>query len=809
MKISPTPGQCAAIALLTSLALMAISPSLPATALAGIVGWLGAFAGDRFKDWFKDLLNSKVKKAPPNAEAVFRNHHIRDLLQRALVYAVEKTIPAAKEQFGDVPRAFHHAGQLLAKRLAEQTDHPSGALAKLQDFNVTALLNDFVKNEGKIQVLAPETWAAFIDETPGLSDFKDPSDGQRRMQREALIKGLHQHFGEALWGIVKLDATGNGPGHAAVELLYLARILEAVEKDKSATPAAIDLTPITQRVQELLPQVKEEFRPWFEDILGGIEGLQQTLNDFRTETKQSLATVNQTTSETNENTRLLLNQIAEQKAISADMRQMLQTLMRGGNEQKLVDDYQTALRIVAAKHNREPEYVHGLMIEDAERIIGDPNISLQDKVKALREAGKFIEALDFALEAAARLERVRQKATRDEIDMLIEATRSEIQLGHYEQARLYATKAESLTDRQQDFALWRVARHGVGQALVHLRRDGEAYDLFTELTDLLTLHLGAEHPHTLSSRMELAIVLQAQGKYARAEKELRAVLAVKEGEQNMERSNFLTLRNNLATTLQLRGKYAEAEKELREVLAIREQEQGPDHPSTLANRNNLATVLIGQGRPEQAEAELRIVLEFRERVQGKEHPDTLQSRNNLASALLSQDKHAEAVRELRAMLPIAEDVLGKEHPATLSYRNNLGDALIGQGSHAEAEVELRSVITIRQRLLGREHPETLNSWNNLANAIAHQDRETEAESEYQAVLAIRQRVLGKEHPHTAQSCFNLAWCLFKQGKLNKARDFAEKAKAGRRKALGAKHPDTREAKELLDCINISMSIAKR
>jgi Flp pilus assembly protein TadD len=74
----------------------------------------------------------------------------------------------------------------------------------------------------------------------------------------------------------------------------------------------------------------------------------------------------------------------------------------------------------------------------------------------------------------------------------------------------------------------------------------------------------------------------------------------------------LKTRSNLAIVLEVQGKYAEAEAEDRAVIKLREKVLGPEHPDTLASRNNLAEVLDQQGKHAEAKTEDRAVLNLRE-----------------------------------------------------------------------------------------------------------------------------------------------------------------------------------------------------
>jgi hypothetical protein len=57
---------------------------------------------------------------------------------------------------------------------------------------------------------------------------------------------------------------------------------------------------------------------------------------------------------------------------------------------------------------------------------------------------------------------------------------------------------------------------------------------------------------------------------------------------------------HLGDALQAQGKFADAEKEYRAVLAIRARVLGPEHRETLDCRNKLANVLQAQGKKPDA-----------------------------------------------------------------------------------------------------------------------------------------------------------------------------------------------------------------
>lgn len=437
----------------------------------------------------------------------------------------------------------------------------------------------------------------------------------------------------------------------------------------------------------------------------------------------------------------------------ADMRQMLESSIKGGSEEKLRQDYDAALRFIASHRGLSMTALKTWLEQNATLAVNDPELSLKGKILAMQEAGQFVEARDFAIANADRLAAERQDSKREEIELRIEASQSEITLGHYPAALEQAAKALEIADQKEDFATWGKAKHQMGRAMSVTGASNLALKLFEELVSLRGQSLGKEHPDTLKSRI------------------------------------------NFASLLNSNGRSRESEKEHRSLIFACERVLGPEHPDTLKSRNNLANALDAQGKYAEAKAEHRARIAIEERVLGPEHPDTLSSRNNLAIALRNQGNHAQAEAEHRAVLAIRERILGPEHPSTLSSRNNLASALYAQGKHAEAEAENRAVLTLRQRVLGPEHPGTLTSRNNLANALYSQGKYAEVEEECRTVLAIRERVLGLEHPDVFMSCYNLSLTLENLGRKAEALDYARRALAGWTKVLGADHPDSLDAKQ--------------
>jgi tetratricopeptide (TPR) repeat protein len=262
--------------------------------------------------------------------------------------------------------------------------------------------------------------------------------------------------------------------------------------------------------------------------------------------------------------------------------------------------------------------------------------------------------------------------------------------------------------------------------------------------------LGPEHPYTLTSMSNLALVLDDQGRYEEAEAINRQTLAQSTRVLGPEHLDTLMSMNNLAQVLDSQGRYEEAEAISRQTLTGYEKVLGPNHPDTLTSISNLALILDSQGRYEEAEVINRQTLMQRKRVLGPEHLDTLKSMGNLAGVLDSQGKYEQAEGINRQTLAQYKKMLGPEHPRTLTSMSNLAGVLDRQGKYKEAEVMNRQTLALREKALGPEHLQTLTSVHCLAHLLTHWHCYSESLALYNRACTGYEAVLGKDHAITRE-----------------------------------------------------------
>ena len=138
-----------------------------------------------------------------------------------------------------------------------------------------------------------------------------------------------------------------------------------------------------------------------------------------------------------------------------------------------------------------------------------------------------------------------------------------------------------------------------------------------------------EDEHRGTALARLAIASRYAGNYATGVERARRALEATECALGREHPATLGSVNNLALLLKSKGDYDAAELLYRRAVAGSERVLGREHPDTLGSVNNLAALLDNKGDYDGAEPLYRRVLEACERMLGREHPNTLISVNNL------------------------------------------------------------------------------------------------------------------------------------------------------------------------------------
>jgi tetratricopeptide (TPR) repeat protein/predicted Ser/Thr protein kinase len=344
-----------------------------------------------------------------------------------------------------------------------------------------------------------------------------------------------------------------------------------------------------------------------------------------------------------------------------------------------------------------------------------------------------------------------------------------------------AQRIEGKFDKQPEVEA--AIRNTIGTTYTDLGLYPEAAKQLEAALDLRRRVLGREHPETLRSMNDLALVYMYEGsRYPQAEALAGQTLEIRRRVLGPEHPETLLSMSKLAIVYATEGKYAQAEALHSQTLEIQRRVLGPEHPDTLGSMHNLASDYYRQGKYAQAEALFSQVLEIDRRVLGPERPATLGAMNNLAAVYATEGKYAQAEALFSQVWEIERRALGPKHPETLRSMSNLADVYAIEGKYAQAEALLGQLL--------ENEPERLDSTETLAHVYEDEGKYAQAEALLGRALEIGRRVLGPEHPYIFNCLSDLASVYQREGKYDLAGKYAAQALAGLRHALGPQHPDT-------------------
>ena len=258
------------------------------------------------------------------------------------------------------------------------------------------------------------------------------------------------------------------------------------------------------------------------------------------------------------------------------------------------------------------------------------------------------------------------------------------------------------------------------------------------------------------------------GLYPEAAKQLEAALDLRRRVLGREHPETLRSMNDLALVYMYEGsRYPQAEALAGQTLEIRRRVLGPEHPETLLSMSKLAIVYATEGKYAQADALFSQVWEIERRALGPKHPETLRSMSNLAAVYAIEGKYAQAEALLGQLL--------ENEPERLDSTEILAHVYEDEGKYAQAEALLGRALEIGRRVLGAEHPYIFNCLSDLASVYQREGKYDLAGKYAAQALAGRRHALGPQHPDTMVSEADLALAYVSQGKFAEAEPVAREA----------------------------------
>lgn len=337
----------------------------------------------------------------------------------------------------------------------------------------------------------------------------------------------------------------------------------------------------------------------------------------------------------------------------------------------------------------------------------------------------------------------------------------------------------------------------IGQIYSRLGEYDSAEITLRQAHDIRAATFGASHPATAEIRLQLASVLQYDGRYPESITLLEEVLQTLQSHPDARQADIALALGYLGAAYRTEGNEESAEAALQEALALQREVHGNEHPDVASTLNVLGLIAGDRADWEAAEAALSESIDIRRRVQGETHPHLAMSLNNLGMILRRKGDGDGAESAYRASLEMKRRLFGDAHPSTAATLNGLGLLLHDRGDLSEARVYLEEALEMRRSLLGESHPLVAGSINNVGNLLEDLGEVDAAIDSLERARELFVAALGEAHLYTTDPIIGLARIRMKQARAPVARPLLEQALAIRREALPEGHPQVLEVASML------------
>jgi Tetratricopeptide repeat len=270
----------------------------------------------------------------------------------------------------------------------------------------------------------------------------------------------------------------------------------------------------------------------------------------------------------------------------------------------------------------------------------------------------------------------------------------------------YRQRSEALADvpATELLSSW----NGLARALRLCGNYGEARDVGQDAYDYGLTELGADHPRTLETAIDLSVALR------RTSVTYDEALELAEATYQHARRRFgVSAPLTLAATVSLTN-IQRALDRLPEALELALETTrhyadiyGADHPYYFGCLGNVAVLYRVTGEPAKAVDADEIAVEGLKARLGKDHHYTLTVAVNLASDYAVLGDIPRAIEISEDALPRLRAVLGENHQLTLGCAANMVPDLRLSGADSEADRLLGDTIHRYQQTLGDDHADTV------------------------------------------------------------------------------------------------------
>ena len=247
------------------------------------------------------------------------------------------------------------------------------------------------------------------------------------------------------------------------------------------------------------------------------------------------------------------------------------------------------------------------------------------------------------------------------------------------------------------------------------------------------------------------------------------------------------LRLVLGGVLRLFGRYAEAQTQIAASVALRTQEFGVAAPATLEARSELVKVLRDHDRLAEALAMLEPLLADCDRVFGPDDARTLACRHLDARCRLIVNDLAGAEQRLQPLLSAIERVPTLPPELRVDVQMTLADSHLARGDTMAAHRILTACLAESRSHLGEDDPTTIDVATALATLLLGTEAAELAAPLLEQVRRHHTARLPAAHPRLLQCEHNDGMLASARGDFEAAADHFRTASDGRAVVFGPRH----------------------
>ncbi len=292
--------------------------------------------------------------------------------------------------------------------------------------------------------------------------------------------------------------------------------------------------------------------------------------------------------------------------------------------------------------------------------------------------------------------------------------------------------------------------------------------------DLARKTVGADHPDVATSVELMALALEAQGKYTKAELYYLASIGITEkwlGPQHLDLAERIC---NLANFYIVNGDPRKAEAPVKRCVAI--QEAGaPDPVDLVPGLSNLALLHTRLGEFDKATPLYRRVVDILEKSPVPDQAQLATSYTNLATNFAEQSDHAAAETWFARALAIREKITPVDHPDTALALVNLAQIYSARDKFAKALPLYDRSLAMYIKTQGANHPYVATTLTGRAKAHEKLGNRAEAEADYLRAIAIQEKMPTVDPAELAENLNSLGQLYFAQDNFAKAEPLFTKA----------------------------------